>query len=190
MQQMEIIIFLFLFIPLQIKYLVNKAKITKAKKDKEAAEAKVKAEKEAKETGKKKNNTDNSKSSKSKSGGETKPDTEEKDTSEKIVTGEYLLIQSSWELEKCFLSCWALYTSVMWGILDWKVTTSLFILFFVTHFKVYQLTDIGNANITINPWWSGLIYLWFDITNSLDFVAWPNLYRQPTCCESWCIYTS
>ncbi|XP_069986705.1 hypoxia up-regulated protein 1 isoform X2 [Penaeus vannamei] len=81
----------------EIKYLVNKAKITKAKKDKEAAEAKVKAEKEAKETGKKKNNTDNSKSSKSKSGGETKPDTEEKDTSEKIVTGEEPVIQESEE---------------------------------------------------------------------------------------------
>ncbi|XP_063606713.1 hypoxia up-regulated protein 1-like [Penaeus indicus] len=79
----------------EIKYLVNKAKITKAKKDKEAAEAKAKAEKEAKETGKKKNNTDNSKSSKNKSGGETKPDTEQKDTNEKIVTEEEPKVQEN-----------------------------------------------------------------------------------------------
>lgn len=48
------------FIPYtQIKYLINKAKITKAKKDREAAEAKAKAEKEAKEAekSKKKNDT-------------------------------------------------------------------------------------------------------------------------------------
>lgn len=42
----------------EIKYLINKAKITKAKKDREAAEAKAKAEKEAKEAEKSKKRND------------------------------------------------------------------------------------------------------------------------------------
>ncbi|XP_042860610.1 hypoxia up-regulated protein 1-like isoform X3 [Penaeus japonicus] len=86
----------------EIKYLVNKAKITKAKKDKEAAEAKAKAEKEAKEGSKKKNNTDNSKSAKNKSGGETKSETEEKDKSEKIVTEEEPKIEQNEESSYVF----------------------------------------------------------------------------------------
>ena len=39
--------------PSQIKYLISKAKLVKAKRDREAAEAKAKAEKEAKEAAKK-----------------------------------------------------------------------------------------------------------------------------------------
>lgn len=62
----------------EIKYLVNKGKIVKAKKDREAAEAKAKAEKEAKEAEKEKTKKKNS----SYEGGEKRfaPDEENQDT--------------------------------------------------------------------------------------------------------------
>ncbi|KAK7068456.1 Hypoxia up-regulated protein 1 [Halocaridina rubra] len=61
----------------EIKYLVNKGKIVKAKKDREAAEAKAKAEKEAKEAekekSKKKNTTTNGEKDSLKESGEQQP---------------------------------------------------------------------------------------------------------------------
>ncbi|XP_050731958.1 hypoxia up-regulated protein 1-like [Eriocheir sinensis] len=66
----------------EIKYLINKAKIVKAKKDREAAEAKIKAEKEAKEAEKKKKNT-TAEEKKKKNGGE-----EEEKKEEEVVGGD------------------------------------------------------------------------------------------------------
>nr|XP_045598066.1 hypoxia up-regulated protein 1-like isoform X2 [Procambarus clarkii] len=70
----------------EIKYLINKAKITKAKKDREAAEAKARADKEAKEAEKikkKSNATDNTENDDKEKGEEEREEKEEEENVDK-----------------------------------------------------------------------------------------------------------